>query len=235
MKKYEMIFQDLKQKIEKEHYRPGDYLPSESTLCQYYQTSRDTIRKALQLLTREGMIHKRHGRGSQITLKSQFDFPVSRLTSYQELVTKLGMNSQTNLISLEKLIIDSKLSKLTGFKSNELVWRITRQRIVDGIASVIDIDYLLKSLVPNLTKEIAETSIYQYLEGTLQLPISYAQKDITIESITTQDQLLMNLGNDQHVVSIKSKVYLDDHRQLQFTESRHKLDKFRFVDFAKRH
>ncbi|MDG9307145.1 trehalose operon repressor, partial [Streptococcus pneumoniae] len=28
--------------------------------------------------------------------------------------------------------------------------------------------------------------------------------------------------------------YLQDGRQFQFTESRHKLEKFRFVDFAKR-
>lgn len=230
-----MIFQDLKQKMETDYYQAGDYLPSEATLCQDYQTSRDTIRKALQLLTKEGLIHKRQGRGSQVALKEQFDFPVSRLTSYQELVEKLGMNSQTKLISLEKLIVDTKLAKLTGFKKSDLVWRVTRQRIVDGIASVLDIDYLLKSLVPNLTKEVAEKSIYQYLEGDLKLEISYAQKDITIEAITTQDKVLMTLGNDQHVVSIKSKVYLEDGRQFQFTESRHKLDKFRFVDFAERH
>ena len=44
----------------------------------------------------------------------------------------------------------------------------------------------------------------------------------------------MDIGRDQHVVSIKSQVYLADGRQFQYTESRHKLDKFRFVDFAKR-
>ena len=44
----------------------------------------------------------------------------------------------------------------------------------------------------------------------------------------------MDLGKDQQVVSVKSQVYLADGRQFQYTESRHKLDKFRFVDFAKR-
>ena len=44
----------------------------------------------------------------------------------------------------------------------------------------------------------------------------------------------MDIGKDPYVVSIKSKVYLQDGRQFQFTESRHKLEKFRFIDFAKR-
>lgn len=234
MKKYETIFNDLKEKIEANNYPPGAYLPSEQSLCQTYQTSRDTIRRALQLLTCEGLIQKQHGRGSQVVLREQFDFPVSQLTSYQELVNSLGMTSITKVAGIEKLIVDEQLSALTGFPKRALVWRVTRQRLVDGVASVLDIDYLLKSLVPNLTKEIAETSIYQYLEGQLKLQIAYAQKEITIDHITTQDSLLMTLGSDQHVVSVKSKVFLADNRQFQFTESRHKLDKFRFVDFAKR-
>jgi GntR family transcriptional regulator, trehalose operon transcriptional repressor len=36
------------------------------------------------------------------------------------------------------------------------------------------------------------------------------------------------------VVVIRSQVYLDDANLFQFTESRHRPDKFRFVDFARR-
>ncbi|MDV6872692.1 trehalose operon repressor, partial [Pseudomonas aeruginosa] len=42
------------------------------------------------------------------------------------------------------------------------------------------------------------------------------------------------LGSDQHVVSVKSKVYLSNNNQFQFTESRHKLEKFKFLDFSRR-
>lgn len=234
MKKYEQIFKLLKQDILNETYQIDDYLPSEHELVQTYKVSRDTIRKSLDLLQKAELIQKIKGQGSKVIKQAQIDFPVSNLTSYQELVQQHGINSKTNLIQLEKITVDKKLSNLTGFPEYRLVWRIVRQRVVDEVASVLDIDYLDKTLVPSLTREIAEQSIYAYLEEELGLRIAYAQKEITIDPATNRDQILMDIGTDQHVVSVKSKVYLADGQQFQFTDSRHKLEKFRFIDFAKR-
>ncbi|MDY4001435.1 trehalose operon repressor [Streptococcus orisratti] len=234
MKKYEHIFKQLEESIHNGSYLVGDYLPTESELTQIYQASRDTIRKALSLLAEAGLIQKRHGSGSQVIKHEHINFPVSELTSYQELVDKLGINSKTNVISIDKVIINKALNDLTGFPINSLVWRITRQRVVDGTASVLDIDYLSKAIVPNFTREIAERSIYNYLENQLHLDIAYAQKEITIDQLTEQDKILLDIGSEHHVVSVKSKVYLTTNQQFQFTESRHKLEKFKFIDFARR-
>lgn len=185
-------------------------------------------------LRARGWSKKCGGQGSKVVKQEQLDFPVSNLTSYQELVAQHQFQSKTNVISLDKITVDKKLSKTTSFPEYRLVWRIVRQRVVDNIASVLDIDYLDKSLVPDLTREIGEHSIYAYLEETLKLNIAYARKEITIDHVSDQDQILLDIGRDQHVVSIKSQVYLADGRQFQYTESRHKLDKFRFVDFATR-
>ena len=57
---------------------------------------------------------------------------------------------------------------------------------------------------------------------------------ILISPIDNRDKILLDLGKDQHVVTVRSQVHLADVRQFQFTESRHKLDKFHFVDYAKR-
>ena len=234
MKKYKQLFKQLERDILGEKYQLGDFLPSEHQLMEIYQVSRDTVRKALALLQEEGLIKKVRGQGSKVVKQEQLDFPVSNLTSYQELVAQHQLQSKTNVISLDKITVDKKLSKTTGFPEYRLVWRIVRQRVVDSIASVLDIDYLDKSLVPDLTREIGEHSIYSYLEETLKLNIAYARKEITIDHVSDQDQILLDIGRDQHVVSIKSQVYLADGRQFQYTESRHKLDKFRFVDFATR-
>ena len=234
MKKYKQLFKQLERDILGEKYQLGDFLPSEHQLMEIYQVSRDTVRKALALLQEEGLIEKVRGQGSKVVKQEQLDFPVSNLTSYQELVAHHQLQSKTNVISLDKITVDKKLAKTTGFPEYQLVWRIVRQRVVDNIASVLDIDYLDKSLVPNLTREIGEYSIYAYLEQELNLDIAYAKKEITIDHVNDQDQILMDIGRDQHVVSIKSQVYLADGRQFQYTESRHKLDKFRFVDFATR-
>lgn len=234
MKKYEVLYNDLLHKIQHHEYPENSFLPSEVELTQRYLVSRDTVRKALSLLSQNGYIHTNRGSGSKVLHKKQVDFPVSQLTSYQELVCQLGLHSTTNVISVEKLVVDSELSLLTHFAEGESVWRIIRQRIVDHVASVLDTDYLLCSIVPHMSREIAQQSIYHYLEHELQLAIRYAKKEITIEAITQQDALFLDIGSERHVVCVQSNVYLDDHVLFQFTMSRHKLDQFRFVDYATR-
>ena len=234
MKKYQQLFKQIQKNIQNETYTVGDFLPSEYDLMNQYQVSRDTVRKALSLLQEEGLIKKIRGQGSQVVKEETVNFPVSNLTSYQELVQELGLHSKTNVVSLDKIIIDKKASLITGFPEFRMVWKVVRQRVVDDQVSVLDIDYLDMELIPNLTRQIAEQSIYSYIEDDLKLLIDYAQKEITIDHSSDRDKILMDIGKDPYVVSIKSKVYLQDGRQFQFTESRHKLEKFRFVDFAKR-
>ena len=115
MKKYQHIYQILKEQILEETYLVGDFSPSENDLKEHYQVSRDTIRKCLKLLQEEGFIETVQGMGSQICMQAHFDFLVSQLTSYQEIVKASGLQSETNVIRLEKITIDEKGSKKTGF------------------------------------------------------------------------------------------------------------------------
>lgn len=234
MKKYEKIFRNLEAAIIQGNYQVNDYLPTEEELALSYKVSRDTIRKALKLLAQHGLIQKRQGSGSQVIKHERINFPVSALTSFHEIAKAQSMSTKTNVIAIDKLIVDETLSELTGFVPKSHVWRITRQRVMDHVASVLDIDYLLTSIVPEIDRTIAEQSIYDYLENQLDLTIDFAEKEITIDQTNQQDRILLDLADDRHVVSIKSNVFLANGEQFQFTESRHKLDKFRFVDFAKR-
>ncbi len=85
-----------------------------------------------------------------------------------------------------------------------------------------------------MTKETCENSIYEYLENELNLKISYARKEIIVEEPTDEDRELLDLEGHSNIVIIKSMVYLDDTTLFQYTESRHRPDKFQFVDFARR-
>ena len=233
MKKYQEIFNDLQEKITNGHYAAGVLLPTENDLQEYYGVSRDTVRKALRLLTEKGLIQKVQGRGSQVLKQELLNFPVSGLTSYKELVESLGLNSETRVISLDLMTVDEAIALRTGFPEGSQVWVLLRTRSIDGVVSVLDLDYLAQECVPQMTQEIAERSIYAYLEGDLGLDISYAQKEITIQASTERERLLMG-HQDPYLVLIRSRVYLGDTRQFQYTESRHKVDKFQFVDFARR-
>ncbi|MGQ7375754.1 trehalose operon repressor [Streptococcus suis] len=233
MKKYQEIYNDLKEKIRTNLYPAGASLPTEQQLQEKYGVSRDTVRKALSILTEGGLIQKVQGRGSMVLKQEVLNFPVSGLTSYQELTNSLQLSTQTQVVSLDLVTVNSSLASLTGFEPFSKVWKVVRTRSIDGKISVVDTDYLLVDVVPELTKEVAEHSIYEFLEGQLGLDISYAQKEITVEPTSREERELMK-SQDDYLVLIKSRVFLGDTQQFQYTESKHKIDKFRFVDFARR-
>lgn len=233
MKKYQEIFNDLKDKISQQIYPPDSHLPTEKELQVIYGASRDTIRKALSLMTDRGFIQKVQGRGSIVLRQEQLDFPVSGLTSYQELVDTHQLQSKTEVISLELLTVNSNLALLTGFEPHSKVWKVVRTRSIDGKILVLDTDYLSQELVPQLPMTVAKHSIYQYLENILDMDIAYAQKEITVEPTSEEERKIMQ-HKDDYLVLIRSKVYLRNAQQFQYTEGKHKIDKFKFVEFARR-
>ncbi|ETU19197.1 hypothetical protein P010_01964 [Enterococcus faecalis EnGen0410] len=93
---------------------------------------------------------------------------------------------------------------------------------------------MIKEIVPELPKHRAEDSIFDYLENDLGLAISYAQKEITVEPLTEMDKQLIGEVEGNHVVVVRSIMNLEDTRCFGYTESRHRLNKFKFVEFARR-
>ncbi len=62
--KYWRLMNELKKKILNAEYQMGDKMPSENELAAVYQVSRHTVRKALELLEREGYVYAIRGKGT---------------------------------------------------------------------------------------------------------------------------------------------------------------------------
>ena len=64
MQKYTIIANDMRKKILEGVYKANDQLPFEKDLCTHYDTSKMTVKKALDILVSEGLIIKRRGAGT---------------------------------------------------------------------------------------------------------------------------------------------------------------------------
>lgn len=62
--KYFDLMEDLRRQMLSGAIRPGEKLPSENQLSAKYEVSRQTVRKALQILQNEGYVYAEHGRGT---------------------------------------------------------------------------------------------------------------------------------------------------------------------------
>jgi len=233
--KYQMIFNNIVDEIKSGKIPPNSLLPSENELKEEYDTSRETIRKALNLLAQNGYIQKVRGKGSIVIDINKFDFPVSGLVSFKELADKMEKKPRTIVNELSLILKpDAYIKQQLQLSGKEQVWKIVRTREIGGQRIILDKDYLAAKFVPSITEEICEDSIYAYLENELNLKISFAKKEIVVEEPTSEDRSFLDLEGFHNIVVIKNYVYLEDASLFQFTESRHRPDKFRFVDFARR-
>ena len=198
-----------------------------------YNVSRDTARKALILLEENGYIQKIKGKRSCVLDINKFDFPVSGVISFKEIAQKMG-KTYTIVDELSCIIPNDRILNKLELSPTDKVWRIIRSRVIDDERVILDKDYLVEKYVENITEEICKDSIYAYVEGELGLKIAYAKKEITVQFATEEDKKYLDLKKFDMVVVVKSYTYLDDTSLFQYTESRHRPDKFKFVDFARR-
>ena len=221
--KHILVSNDLATRIQSGMYPAGSRMPSESQLIQEYGVSRDTLRKALAVLEQEGYIQKARGREALVLDREKVVFPVSGLTSFQELAEAEGYHTRTRVVVLESVRGNRELMKALDITRDEEAWRLYRVR-----------EILSRKYVPRLREENCTGSLYRYLEGELGLKIGCAQKEITACRPTEEDRRYLDVGKNDIVIVVRSYVYLESGALFQHTESRHRWDRFRFVDFARR-
>lgn len=230
--KHEMIANDLAEKIKHQQFCPGDFLPSEKQLSELYGASRETTRKALNHLTELGLIQKLKGKGSLVLDIQKYTFPISGITSFQELNQALGLHAKTRVLRQEKVKAPEYFGK-TPITAQKAIF-IERLRIIDGSPAVLDQDYLLDPPISELPTAVTTNSIYAYLEKNLGLEIDYATKEITVEEVPKDIAKHLELGPNEPAVIVRSLSYLSDTTLFQLTTSYHRPDKFKFIDFARR-
>lgn len=232
--KYVTIYKEWKEKIESGQIAEGERLPTESSLRESYQVSRDTVRKSLNLLEQNGYIQRGRGRASLVMPKQRYTFPLSEIASFQEVNKLSNAHAETEVVNLDILQDSHKIKKIFQQSVNGEVYELIRVRRMKDEAVILDKDYFVRDVVPRLPLNECKVSVYRYLEEELGLQISYAVKEITVQKANAEDYELLDMGDYNMVVVVKSHTYLENNTLFQCTESRHRPDKFRFVDLAKR-
>ncbi len=232
--KYKHLYNQLLEQIERKEYRPGDKLPSEGELMEMTGASRDTVRKALDLLVQDGYIKKARGKAAEVLDKNKFNFPVSEIASFKEIYRYSDSKPRTYVENLEIIKNEPKLMEALQLGPEDEAFVLERVREIDGEKIIIDKDYFSRKVVRNLPLRAAQDSVYEYLEQEVGLKIGFAMKEITVRMATEEDERLLDMKNYDMIVVVKSYTYLEDSTLFQYTESRHRPDKFKFVDFARR-
>lgn len=234
--KYNFIYKDLKTKIENGEYEFQELLPSENNLILTYGCSRNTVRRAISSLVMDGYVQTIQGKGVRNIFEQtpQTSFTLGGIESFKESALRNHQTPKTTVICFTELIADEKIAKKTGFLPGSQLYYLQRLHYLDDKALILNHNYFLKSVVTFLTPEIAENSIYEYLENTLHISIVNSKRVMTIEKMTQIDEKYLELGDYNCLAVVSSQTYNSDGIMFEYTQSRHRPDYFRFQDNATR-
>ena len=234
--KFEEIYRDLKCKIREGEFLYSELLPSENTLIGVYDCSRNTVRRAISGLVEDGYVQAVHGKGVQVIYQpsEKTNFTVGGIESFQETAARNRMTYSTKVVVFEVLTVEEDLARESSFPAGSEVLHIRRIRSVDDKPLILDVNYFLKCVVPGLTKEIAEKSIYSYLEQELKMQIVTSKRRITVEKATPQDRELISMDSYNCLAVVTSNTFNSDGVMFEYTQSRHQPEYFSFHDTATR-
>ncbi len=232
MLKFEKIANDLRKSIQEGVYSSGDQLPLEKELCEQYQVSRVTIKRAMDELVQQGLITKRRGSGTFVkTLDDGYAKQLSLSTGNQFsgfAETNRGHDVRTKVMRFEIVHPSEDVATKLQMSVKDFVYDIIRVRILDNVPIVIEYTMMPIQLVPGIRNEILEASIYRYIEKTLKLNIQSAHRTVRAVRSTEMEQKELQIPPELPILEIEQVAFFSDGHPFEYSISHHRSDKSAF-------
>ncbi|MFV0427010.1 MAG: GntR family transcriptional regulator [Beutenbergiaceae bacterium] len=119
--------------------RPGEKIPSESSICKTFGVSRSTAREALKVLEQEGIVRAVRGDGRYltgdrvVTVKS----PVTEYQSVTEMLESRGFEIADVVLRVQESQAQSEVAMQLGIAQGDPVIELTRLRLANGEPAVL--------------------------------------------------------------------------------------------------
>lgn len=178
---YQQLMIRLKNDISAGIYPSGARIPSEQQLCETYNVSRVTVRKAILDLVQEGLLVRRQGKGTFVA-GTRLQRDLRHVTSFTDACAQRGQQAETRFISAQMVPATAEDAALLGLTTDETLFELIRLRLISGEPVMLEINRFPAAFA-YLKDEAAETSLYACLQAHGVIPAS-AVHDISLGHAT---------------------------------------------------
>ena len=229
--KYEMVVNILEKEMIEGKYNASRKLPTEEELMKKLNVSKNTIRKAIDILVSKGYIYRVQGSGIFLREFSKLGCADMR-----------DMNGLTKQYSSEKL--DSKVLEFALIEADEeiassmkcnvstKVYYVKRVRYLNGEPLEIEESYFNKDIIPYLNEEICSGSIFNYIRNDLKLKIGFADRIINCEKLDEKEAELLNLNKDDPTLVLNNVIFLSSGVVFDVSREKYNYSKMKIISLT---
>lgn len=128
---YQAVAAQLEQAL-REHYRSGDYLPSEQQLAERYEVNRHTLRRAVDELVNKGLLQRRHGVGILVLMRP-YDYPLHAQARFSQNLLEQGSHPTSERLLAVLRPASADVASALGVVEGENVIHLRTLRRVNGV------------------------------------------------------------------------------------------------------
>lgn len=228
--RYQEIVRVLLDEIHVGQYEVGDRLPTEQELSTRFAVSRNTVREALRRLQEMGYILRRQGSGSVLTARRADGRFVNSINSLEELM-QYAASTRLEILSVDRIIVESDLAARLGCKPNSQWFRICAQRraeedseILGYVEVYVDIDF--SEVVRNL--DVVQYAIYSELERRYGLRFTQVTQDIEAAPADLNVASRLRIAPQTPTLVITRRYFTDEGRLIEVSVNTHPGPGFRY-------
>jgi len=165
-------------------------LPSEPELSDFFSVNRGTIRHALQVLEREGLIYREKGKGTFVR-RRRVEMDLSYLCSTTEDMKSRGWEPDTEVISVDKVIPRKHIRASLNLQENDKVWEIFRSRSANGEPISLQRAFFPVVLMPDLDEKNLSSSFYKIWKNSYNILPHEGEQTIRTRPATEEETSLL--------------------------------------------
>jgi GntR family transcriptional regulator len=220
---YKQISAGIRADIEDGTYPIDSKIPSEEELCALYDVSRITVRKALEELAEEGLLVRRQGKGTFVSVP-QVDVDVKPITSFHDACRAVGKVPSTKVLSA-RTVKPSKEDMLElNAPADARVVEIDRVRYADGEPVILERNHF-PSVYSYLLESDLSGSLYNLLRAYGIEP-SKASHDVSLISADENKSTLLCVEVGSPLLFLYEVIYDQKGRPLHISHQYIRGDKF---------
>jgi GntR family transcriptional regulator len=158
---YRQLMQRLKSDIASGVYPVHGRIPSEQELCEAYQVSRVTVRKALLDLVKDGLLIRHQGKGTFVAVP-RIQRDLRQITSFHAACRIMGCTASTKLIHLHWQHAAPEDVENLHVEPGEMVLEMCRLRYADNLPVMLETNHF-PAAFSYLTQQDLTQSLYDIL------------------------------------------------------------------------
>ncbi len=199
--------------------------PSESELGNYFQVNRGTVRHALDMLEREGLIYREKGRGTFLRTR-RVEVDLTKLCSTTEDLRARGWEPSTQVLAFSAITASPYVRKALQLPDETRVWNIYRLRLADSAPISLQRSFIPVLLTPDLDQKDLTGSLYNTLSDSYNLKMIGATQVIRVRLVTPDEAGILSIAEGTPVFAFTRTSYTSTGKPIEYLESLWRGDRY---------